>query len=143
MAWPSKDIPLNPLFFTRTYLHLLSSSTHLAILSDAFFVEADTEYMGPYLAAHPDVEACQCWKMCDLIHDLQCLEDKKRSSVKVDKAAIFVVLLNHYSPLLRHQDLHILNLLEVVGIQVFKVQRQKKVQHNPMEAMMRNMFSPK
>lgn len=131
------------LFFTRTYLHLLSGNSHLAILSDAFFVEAENEYMGPYVASHPDTEACQCWQMCDMIHDLQTLEDKKSSTVKIDKAGMFVVLLNHYSPLLQHQDSHILNLLEIVGIQVFKVQRQKKTQTNPMEAMMRNMFSKK
>jgi hypothetical protein len=132
-----------PLFFTRTYLHMLSSSKHYAILSDAFFVEVENEYMGPFLAAHPNAEACQCWKMCDMIHDLQGLEDKKSSSVKIDKGGIFLLLLNHYAPLLQHQDTHILNLLEVVGLQVFKVQRQKKAQNNPMHAMMRNMFSPK
>lgn len=132
-----------PLFFTRTYLYLLSSSKHLAILSDAFFVEAENEYMGPFLAAHPDMVACQCWQMCDMIHDMHGWEETKSSRVKIDKGGIFLMLLNHYSALLKLQDRHILNLLEVVGIQVFNVQRQRKAQSNPMEAMMRNMFAPK
>jgi hypothetical protein len=137
-----------PLFFTRTYLHLLSAgSSHCAILSDAFFVEADNEYMTPFLAVHPEAEACQCWKMCDLIHDLQGLEDKKSSAatVKIDKTGIFSLLLSHYTPLLQRQDPHILNLVEIVGIQVFKVPRQKKGMQstNPLHAMMSNMFAPK
>ena len=130
------------LFFSRTYLQLLSSVDY-GILSDAFFVEAQNEYMGQFIEAHPEDEACQCWKLCDMIHDLYGLEDKKSSSTKIDKAGIFLLLLNHYSPLLQHLDTHILNLLEIVGIQVFKVQRQKKVQNNPLHAMMSNMFAQK
>ena len=50
-----------PLFFVRSYLHMLGSN--LVIQSDAFFVEVENEYMETYIKENPNQDSCQCWKM--------------------------------------------------------------------------------
>ena len=133
-----------PLFFTRAYLYLLSSGTkESGILSDAFFVEVDNDYMGPFQEINLHLCTCQCWKMCELIHDLHELGDNisKSTPARINKGAMFSLLVDHYSPLLRQQDSQLLELLQLVGLHVFNVQPQRLENNNPMHAMIRNMFS--